>query len=76
MVAVGDHVLARQRAAAADVLITIEVEVAAANARHARPQHRNQHRIAGPFAQERAHRPDLILLDVDQEHVRAAFLRL
>ena len=71
VIAIGDDVLAGERAAAADVLIAVEVHVAAANAGDPRAQHRNQSRTAcARRSRNAAHGRDLILLDVDQEHVR------
>ena len=61
LVAIGDHVLAGERAAAADVLIAVEVQVAAADAGDPRAQHGNQTRVPGSRAVEErcaAARPD------------------
>ena len=74
-IAIGDHVLAAERAAAADVLIGVEIDVAAAHAGDPRAQHRDQRRHLRAAVEERAKRIDLILLDVDQEHVGAVALR-
>ena len=66
------RVLAAERAARAHVLEALEVRLAAADARHARPQHRDQPESAGAvrrIGEERAHAVGLVALDVDQEHV-------
>ena len=72
-VAVGDRVLAAERAAAAHVGVVFEIDVAAVHAGHAGAQHRNQRPAWRPRCRPRGTREcrRLILLDVDQEHVRA-----
>ena len=74
--AVGDRVFAGERAARADVLVARQIDRAAANAGHARAQHRNQPRIRGvrrlARRQKGAHRLHLRREDLDQEHVGAA----
>ena len=76
VVAIGDDVLARERAAAAHVAEVFEVHVAAAHRRH--PSAQNGHQTGGrgagilALAQQRLARPRLIALDVDDEHVGAA----
>ena len=78
MVAIRDHVLAAERTAAAHVLDSFEVHVGAAHAGDARAQHRHQRAGRPPRAprrEEAAQRVDLILLDVDQEHVGPVALR-
>src|SRR5688572_23045522 len=71
--AVGDGVFAPQRAAAADVLVVLEIDLAPLDADDTGAQHRQQTRLGGArllVSRDRgAHPLDLVLLDVEQEHV-------
>src|SRR4029450_1537524 len=76
-ISIRDDVLAPESPAAADVGIAVQVDLAAADAGDPRPQHRDQPRFGDPRRlEEVAHAVELILLDVDQEHVGAAALEL
>ena len=71
--AIGDGVFASQRAAAADVLVVLQLDLAARDADHPGAQHGQQARrgCAGVLAsRDRVpHGVHLIGLDVEQEHV-------
>ena len=73
VVAIGDHVLAAERAAAADVLERVEVDRRGRGRRsraRAAPESARRLRRRLRASRNAAHGVDLILLDVDQEHVR------